>query len=275
MIRERILDRYSVLGVIGRGVFSSVLRCLDTRSTENKEEGENENENEEENDEESKTSDQKMVAIKLARNNDTMRKSAMTELAILQQLRDTDPHHKKFIVRLEDSGDHRNHIALVFEHMDMDLREALLKFGKNVGINVSGVRMYSRQLLVALKHVKSQKIVHADLKLGIFLIYFLSIDFAFFLDNILVSEDLRQIRLCDFGSAFYEKNTETGVTNDEITPYLVSRFYRAPEIILGNCYNHQLDLWSAACCIYELFTGKVFYHFFINEKFCSKIGVFS
>jgi serine/threonine protein kinase len=37
-----------------------------------------------------------------------------------------------------------------------------------------------------------------------------------------------QIKLCDFGSAFRETDTDT-----DPTPYLVSRFYRAPEIILG------------------------------------------
>ena len=43
------------------------------------------------------------------------------------------------------------------------------------------------------------------------------------------------IKLCDFGSAFRETDTD----NDP-TPYLVSRFYRAPEIILGLEYNRQV-----------------------------------
>ena len=34
---------------------------------------------------------------------------------------------------------------------------------------------------------------------------------------------------------------------NEITPYLVSRFYRAPEIILGLPYDHAIDMWSVAC----------------------------
>jgi len=48
------------------------------------------------------------------------------------------------------------------------------------------------------------------------------------------------VKICDFGSA--------GKLNEEceITPYLVSRFYRAPEIILGLKYNEQVDLWSDA-----------------------------
>jgi len=39
------------------------------------------------------------------------------------------------------------------------------------------------------------------------------------------------------------------------TPLLVSRFYRAPEIILGYTHTPALDMWSIACCLYELYTG--------------------
>ena len=94
----------------------------------------------------------------------------------------------------------------------MNLRETLYKFGKDVGINIGAVRMYARQLLSALRHLADLKIVHADIKL----------------DNILCSEDLKQVTLCDFGSAFLESDTDI-----KPTTYIVSRFYRAPEIILG------------------------------------------
>jgi serine/threonine-protein kinase PRP4 len=43
--------------------------------------------------------------------------------------------------------------------------------------------------------------------------------------------------------------------DNEITPYLQSRFYRAPEVILGLPYSHPMDLWSIGCCLYELYTG--------------------
>jgi serine/threonine protein kinase len=38
-----------------------------------------------------------------------------------------------------------------------------------------------------------------------------------------------------------------------------SRFYRAPEIILGLKYEFGVDLWSAGCTIYELYTGKIMF----------------
>jgi serine/threonine-protein kinase PRP4 len=47
-----------------------------------------------------------------------------------------------------------------------------------------------------------------------------------------------QLKLCDFGSAFKED-----ASDNDPTPYLVSRFYRAPEIILGFEYDRAVDLW--------------------------------
>eukprot|EP00959_Pyramimonas_sp_CCMP1952_P311575 6520681-Pyramimonas_sp.AAC.1 len=44
---------------------------------------------------------------------------------------------------------------------------------------------------------------------------------------------------------------------NEITPYLVSRFYRPPEVVLGLEYSFPMDLWAIGCCLYELFTGRI------------------
>lgn len=177
------------MGIVGKGVFSIVIKCVDL-----------------------KVKDGEPVAIKVIRNNDTMRKAADKERSILSMIKDRDPENRRHCVRLLSHFEFRNHVALVFDYQQMNLRETLKKFGKDVGINIGAVRMYARQLLVALRHLAELKIVHADIKL----------------DNILCSGDLKQVKLCDFGSAFRETDTD----NDP-TPYLVSRFYRAPEIILG------------------------------------------
>jgi len=59
------------------------------------------------------------------------------------------------------------------------------------------------------------------------------------------------VKICDFGSACFVDEC------DPPTPYLVSRFYRAPEIILGLSYGPPIDMWSLGCCLFELYTGKV------------------
>jgi serine/threonine protein kinase len=60
------------------------------------------------------------------------------------------------------------------------------------------------------------------------------------------------LKICDLGSA-------SDASENEITPYLVSRFYRAPEIILGMPYDFAIDVWSVGCTLYELYTGKILF----------------
>lgn len=60
------------------------------------------------------------------------------------------------------------------------------------------------------------------------------------------------LKICDLGSA-------SDSSENEITPYLVSRFYRAPEIILGMQYDFAIDIWSIGCTLYEMYTGKILF----------------
>lgn len=78
-------------------------------------------------------------------------------------------------------------------------------------------------------------------------------------DNILVNESKLVLKLCDFGSACQ--------TNDnDFAPYLVSRYYRAPEVILGLPYDHGIDMWSTACTMYELSTAKIMFSGYSNNQ---------
>ncbi|XP_027225993.1 serine/threonine-protein kinase PRP4 homolog isoform X1 [Penaeus vannamei] len=176
------------------------------------------------------------VAIKIIRNNEIMHKTGKRELNILKTLNDADPDDKYHCLRLYRHFFHKNHLCMVFEPLSMSLREVLKKYGKDVGLHVKAVRSYTHQLFCALKLLRKCNILHADIKP----------------DNILVNEKKLVLKLCDFGSA-------SKVTENEITPYLVARFYRAPEIILGMTYDFGIDLWSAACTIYELYTGKIMF----------------
>ena len=48
-----------------------------------------------------------------------------------------------------------------------------------------------------------------------------------------------------------------------------TRYYRAPEIILGLEYDKNIDIWSLGCTIYELVTGKILFYT-CNDKLISK-----
>ncbi|KAF8589751.1 kinase-like protein [Ramaria rubella] len=178
----------------------------------------------------------KEVAIKIVRAQESMHRAGLKEVQILNKLRQTDPEDKKHLVRLERTFEHRGHLCLVFESLSMNLRDVIKRFGKDVGLNIRAVRAYTSQLFLALSLLRKCNIMHADIKP----------------DNILVSENKTVLKVCDLGSA-------SDVSENEITPYLVSRFYRAPEIIMGLPYDASLDVWSIGCTLYELYTGKILF----------------
>ncbi|KAM5156653.1 serine/threonine-protein kinase PRP4 homolog isoform 1-T1 [Mantella aurantiaca] len=176
------------------------------------------------------------VAVKIIRNNDLMQKTGLKELEFLKKLNDADPDDKFHCLRLFRHFYHKQHLCLVFEPLSMNLREVLKKYGKDVGLHIKAVRSYSQQLFLALKLLKRCNILHADIKP----------------DNILVNESKTILKLCDFGSASH-------VADNDITPYLVSRFYRAPEIVIGKIYDYGIDMWSVGCTLCELYTGKILF----------------
>ncbi|KAI1107872.1 kinase-like protein [Jackrogersella minutella] len=215
-IGEIMDGRYQVQATLGKGMFSGVARAVDITT-------------------------KKLVAIKMMRNNDALRKGGFTEIAILQKLNEADPENRKHIVKFERYFEHKGHLCLAFENLSLNLREVLRKFGNNIGINLSATRAYAHQIFVALAHLRKCSIIHADLKP----------------DNILVNENRNVLKLCDLGTAIDRSDAATA--NNEITPYLISRFYRAPEIILGMPYDYAVDMWSIGCTLYELYTGKILF----------------
>ncbi|KAF6774544.1 hypothetical protein AHF37_05831 [Paragonimus kellicotti] len=214
------------------------------------------------------------VAIKIIRNNEVMHKSGLKELEVLKKLNDADPNDRYHCLRLYRHFFHKSHLCMVFELMSLNLREVLKKYGRNIGLHIAAVRSYTQQILLALKLMRKCGILHADIKP----------------DNILVNENKILLKLSDFGSA-------STIQDNEITPYLVSRFYRAPEIralnsseselcnnstavhggraadiacirvlwpihsllVLGVPYDHNIDLWSAAVTLFELHTGHILF----------------
>lgn len=211
MLGELINGRYHVQQNLGKGMFSSVVRATDSKTG-------------------------KLVAVKIIRRNDTMRKAGMKEIEILQQLAAADPDDKKHVIRFERYFEHKGHLCMVFENLSMNLREVLKKFGRDIGLNLRAIRAYAQQMFLGLSLLRKCNILHADLKP----------------DNLLVNEQRNTLKICDLGSA-------SPASENEITPYLVSRFYRAPEIILGIPYDYAIDMWSIGCTLYELYTGKILF----------------
>uniref|UniRef100_A0A6B2KZ59 Protein kinase domain-containing protein n=1 Tax=Arcella intermedia TaxID=1963864 RepID=A0A6B2KZ59_9EUKA len=212
-IGEVLKTNYQIIGYHGKGMFSNVLKANDLSSTQENTE----------------------VAIKLIRNNDHMKRTGKKEVKILQRLSENDPEHRCNIIRLITHFEDRDHLCLVFEPMDLNLRQLLKKTGGS-GFSIGAIRLYAFKLLKSLVHLKRNGIIHCDIKP----------------DNILISQNRKIIKLADLGSAI-----DTTEEEIEPTPILVSRFYRSPEIILGYHYGFALDVFSFGCCLYEWATGKV------------------
>lgn len=128
-----------------------------------------------------------------------------------------------------------NDVYIVTELMDTDLNKLIRQSTKLLD---SQRQYFAYNLFRALKYIHSANIFHRDLKPA----------------NILVSATC-DIKICDFGLARYVDPVD-GPAND-MTEYVVTRWYRAPELLLSNDeYSSAIDMWSAGCIIAELYHGK-------------------
>jgi p38 MAP kinase len=86
-----------------------------------------------------------------------------------------------------------------------------------------------------LKYIQSAGVIHRDLKPS----------------NILVDEN-HDLKICDFGLA--------RVWEPQMTGYVTTRFYRAPEIMTSwQTYGMEVDVWSCACVFAEMLDGKILF----------------
>ena len=217
LISNELVDggRYRIIKGLGRGVFANVAQAEEISGDANP----------------------RIVAIKMIRRNDLMRRASQKEVDFLRKVNEADPQDKRHIIRLLGSFDHKGHLCIVFEHMSKNLRDLLKEETNGHGLTLSAVRIYARQMFLGLQHLQDCQVIHLDLKP----------------DNVLVSADKKTIKLADFGTAVDKRD------NFDRTEYLVSRFYRAPEIILGMDVGHPVDVWAVGCTIYELWTGKILF----------------
>ena len=108
-----------------------------------------------------------------------------------------------------------------------------LKLNKFQGLSLTLIKRFAVQILQSLVLLQKNNIIHCDLKP----------------ENILLKQSNRSaVKVIDFGSSCY--------TDKKIYTYIQSRFYRAPEIILGVNYSLSIDIWSFACILVELLTGQ-------------------
>ncbi|KAJ6972388.1 mitogen-activated protein kinase [Populus alba x Populus x berolinensis] len=134
-----------------------------------------------------------------------------------------------------------NDVYIVYELMDTDLHQIIRT---NQLLTDDHCRYFLYQLLRGLKYVHSANVLHRDLKPS----------------NLFLNANC-DLKIGDFGLA------RTTSETDFMTEYVVTRWYRAPELLL-NCseYTAAIDIWSVGCILGEimtrqpLFPGKDYAH---------------
>jgi serine/threonine protein kinase len=151
-----------------------------------------------------------------------------------------------FIEKLEENGGSNyvikslnppviieNIMALALPYYDTDLRQLILS---NQDLNDSHIKCILLNILLGLSHMHSLGIIHGDLKPS----------------NILVQANPLKCIVADLGLSQNKDSLD-------LKPHICSRWYRPPEIILGQSYSLSADMWSFACILYELITGDILF----------------
>ncbi|UKK01708.2 glycogen synthase kinase [Theileria orientalis] len=130
----------------------------------------------------------------------------------------------------------RKYLNLVMEYIPETVHRVTRCYFKSLGfMPINLIRIYAFQLCRAFGYIHSLNICHRDLKPH----------------NLLVDPLTNVLKLCDFGSA------KKLVKGDWSVSYICSRFYRAPELMLGsNEYTTAIDSWSIGCVLSELILGR-------------------
>eukprot|EP01120_Amphizonella_sp_Union-15-10_P017338 TRINITY_DN9600_c0_g1_i1.p1 TRINITY_DN9600_c0_g1~~TRINITY_DN9600_c0_g1_i1.p1 ORF type:complete len:426 (-),score=88.34 TRINITY_DN9600_c0_g1_i1:116-1393(-) len=157
------------------------------------------------------------------------------EIMFLQELSD----HENIIKLLDVfKAENDRDIYLVFAYMETDLHHVI----KANILQEVHKRYVIYQLLKAMKYIHTGNVLHRDMKPS----------------NLLLNSECH-LKVADFGLArSIEVSDENGANPPLIlTDYIASRWYRAPEILLGSTkYTKGVDMWSIGCILGELLAGK-------------------
>ena len=172
------------------------------------------------------------VALKIIINTEQMHEQGLIEIQILKHLKEKDFNNSHHIVNCYDSFLFREHLCVTFEILGLNLYE----YSRSIRfqpMSLKQIQSISKNILQGLSFCHSQNIIHADMKPE---------------NVLLLSGSTSKCRIIDFGSSCFK--------GQQKYEYIQSRFYRAPEVILGLNYGPPMDIWSFACIIVEMMIGK-------------------
>mmetsp|Transcript_3173 Transcript_3173/g.3906 ORF Transcript_3173/g.3906 Transcript_3173/m.3906 type:complete len:217 (+) Transcript_3173:231-881(+) len=163
-------------------------------------------------------------------------KRTLREIKILRLLHHENVINIKTIISPKSLKDF-NEIYVVLELMETDLG-SIIKSDQELSLD--HIKFFMYQLLRGIKYIHSAGILHRDLKPR----------------NLLVDSNC-DLKICDFGlsRADIPELYEAG----SMTDYVSTRWYRAPELLLGSeDYTKSVDMWAVGCIFSELLTRRPF-----------------
>lgn len=183
------------------------------------------------------------IAIKKISNafdNNIDAKRTLREIKLLLHLKHENVIQIKDILKPSSRHNFKD-VYVVYELMDTDLHQIIRS---QQPLSDDHCQYFIYQLLRGLKYIHSANILHRDLKPS----------------NLLLNANC-DLKICDFGLARTSKEKEF------MTEYVVTRWYRAPELLLScHEYTTAIDIWSVGCIFAELlgrkplFPGKDYVH---------------
>ena len=269
---KRQIEEYHVEGSLGEGAYGVVCRCTKRHAI-------SDSVLRSESKDTTKVSKKNMFAVKVIKNRPAYHNAALNEVRILQVIQARLGSKCRSIINLETSFVHQHHLCLVFEVLGINLYEMLMQ-NQFRGLPMDLLRAILTQLLEATSQLHSLQIIHCDLKPENILLKssenpLKSTSATSNTSNTNSTTGTQNnsnnennhsgtkqrnaaaagnhissscdIKVIDLGSACFDGQT--------LYPYIQSRFYRAPEVVLGVPYDNAIDIWSIGCIVAELFVG--------------------
>lgn len=171
----------------------------------------------------------KVVALKIIKNQMEWSLQAVNEVKFLKRFSELNSNN---LVRYIDHFHFRSHMCIVTELLSVNLFQ-IIEATKFEGLGMDLVKSFARDTLRGLKYIHGCGAIHCDMKPENLMVYLHKGHF--------------HVKLIDFGSS---------CSADHLSfSYLQSRYYRAPEVLLGARYNCKIDVWSVGAIFIELLTG--------------------